>query len=1597
MKINDERAPLQTVRFRMPLFPPLPRFGGEGRGEGAKPRQLASARPPHPLPRKAGGEGTRGPLASASLPSVTVLGLLMLALSAHAQAPKDPYKDTYTKYVPDFVQKIEKEFQNSRSMYLGWRQDAEHMKLSSESSFFTLNILEEDSRANALVEAGLKREEQNQHREALKIYQQVIEKYPTSMYRVSNHGVFVPVGQYCQRRILQFPASDLAFYRSLYDAAAKEAFDNARRQFSTLGMADVAEKMLATSYGPLAVLELGNAALDAGHYLAALEHFTSVRDSFPDANLRTPDLALKIALCDKMLGNDKAAAPAAKGKSGISPEQLQQLDALVKSAKMERPPFQSQLANNAMSATDDYTLFPPSTDVLGLKEPVWRNALPGTRLDFFVTTQPAVTRDSVIYRHKNVVYCKSILNGEARWTSDIGGRSNAQDWAERQYPQEDVLVQDGLVFTSINKSGPSLVALDEVTGQLKWAFGPMVASNEDEARMRFETAPAGGPKAVYSGYVLDNIEGESHTDSEYGVIAFDSRTGRQLWRTPLCRLAPGKFAAGHAEGRRNKIRSFTSPPLYHQGTLYYSTNSGAMAALDCLSGRVKWLMRYPYYPEIHDATRAFGRGGEPVQYTRIFFRPHRPMFWYNQRPLLSGENLYVLPVDSNSIYAIDRRTGKVNWTSQRGGQSSAYLLGMTKQNQLAVAYSGRDKQIDAELTTSPLHLLDPATGNAVWKAPDLVLPDDSPTMKNYVFASPTLHWQMNQQWFEMPARPSMTSDGRVTIGTFRYVGYPIYGYVSNIGCIDIEKKEIVARRRYYSGEILARASTDIHENGPNELDVLEKSPIKDDKMKATIAMLKEVVVDQDPENDHGPFLPFARLTFERHGVPFELRFGPRQVEMIYDRDAVRKNLATRGDQETNLAKAELAMAESGLDEASALLNQCLKQSSSEDLDFRAAVNQQLFRVHQQLTRRAIRAGENDADRDNALGMSRTASTLAEEMETLFAVAESHQRRGDLPAAARTLRSIIATYGDREYPIAPLSVADGKEVLKQAHDVLDRYQARVQSTMLAKEFGNSLALNKKGLSLYLSTLSPLPKSLTVRAGEFASYRLLQLQQQNPDFAKLDQEQADKELAHLQPAELLQRLAEYPGTPAAKRRHDELMPKADRRQRALLDDMARAGGLKREGDAASSGVVAAALPQTPREHDFADDEGASRLVLQRKGEGTVAPNLLFIGAQLRKRLDNKFVLTAWDLNAGKPAWETGELRLKGKGQEPGFFEAFVRGDLVIVHGLYDVLAFNWKDGQLRWRFQVPFDFEIKHALMQDDLLVLAGKSETMALVADSDQPTGEVAWQVKERGDLYSEPFHHGNRLVSVRKFPFSVTVRSNATGQLIGRLDLPDLSMNRRHPLIDGGPEELPIVHHGRQLLVTDAWYYILIDVERPGIIWKRLVDQSDVTRDPAMRFYLGDKHLAVLKEDYDSKAFYMLSAETGEILWQTDPKKTTVQPLHSMRIADGTAYGIQPHAGQGFYLVARDAQKGQQVFREEVVGFQGKPEVTLWPVQDPDHLLVQIADRQTFELRAFDRKTGKLVATLRKQGVASFGTHGRVSIAVQNGRLVMLSKDKLSY
>ncbi len=1537
---------------------------------------------------------------------------------------RDPYRDHYQKYQPAFM---------SFTKDPAWQRPKKEMELSTEKSFYTQNMIKEDQRAYALVTAGVQKEKDGQFREALKIYQQLFDrilfKNPDIQFRVSEYGIFVPVAQYVQRRILQFPDEDLKYYRTLYDAKAKEAFEQSRRKHSLVGLTEVANTMLATSYGGRALLELGKAALDSGYYLSALEFLKTVRDFIPDKELRTPELGMQIAYCQKMLGfkegKAKTTRDAFSGNSALTKQQLGHLQQIVQKASYQRSGPFAQLASKPNLSADDYVAFRPTEDPQALKKPVWQHELPGTRNDYYVYTHPTVTGNSVIYRHKNIVYARSILNGELRWTNELGGRAVWQNWRDRIFPMESLIVTNGVVVTPLYKVGASLVALDEVTGQMRWAYGPMVASTPREARMRFEAAPAAGPRTIYAPYVLDNIEGDTHTDSEYGILALDSATGRVIWDRTLCRLLPGKFAGGFASRVRNRIRSYTSPPLYHEGTLYYNSNAGAIAALDARSGRVKWMMRYPYTKEIHDQTRSIGGF---ARYTPI--KMNTPLLWYNQRALLVENRLYVMPVDTRFAFCIDRRDGTVQWCRRKGYSyksngrphwaeaGATHFVGPMSDGTLVYVYSGRSRVVQ---------LVDPKTGKTLWESGDIVQKDPHPVMDVSFGFHRWTPITMNHRGIITSARPFLTADDKLYITGFHINGVgaqavgvgpggpqKVSAQISHLACVDLKQRKVVAQRRYYNGSLLSHADNIIRNTAPHVIKTLESLPHKSPNVKAQIKSLKTVAADTTPTNSHPYFMPHARVTFERYGQPFELRIGPRKIEMVYARDNVLAKLKTREDPDAVFAQAELAIADNQLDTAAAQLTQCLNTISSEDLDFRATINQQLYRVHKRLARRAVLEGVAEDEVKHGMGMSRTRSTLAEEIETLFALSEGLARKGDTAAAASRLQSIINVYGHHEYPLSSISALQSRELLETANEVLAGYRKMAAASTLKEPLQETIQLLSKGLPLYQSTVSPLKKDLTIRAGELAAMRLRIIQGQDKSFREALAAKAAQAFQGSTEEEQLHLILRFPGTPAAQKylngQFDAFAQKgtdAGRKRLWQLADAARVGGLAiPQAHRAHSLAPTAQNKEAPfsvaqkvRKHTFKDEHVTHRIVLQRRGERATHPELAFLGARIRKRLDNKFALRCLDLNTGETKWDVENLRLRGTGQEPGFFTAFVYRDLVAVHGLYDVLAFNLADGKLRWRYRVPFDFEIKHANLSGDLLVVAGKAETVALYLPTPIKSGEVAWQVQEKGDLYAAPYFHGERYISVRKFPFSATVRYRATGKLIGRLQLPDLSLHTQHPLLDDGPRAVPMAHDKRMLFLTDGWYFLAVDVERMCIAWKRLIELNDATRDPPMRFAVRGPYLTVLKQNYDQKAVYMFSSETGAQLWKTDPKNPkSPAPMHSILVDGEQVYGIELYPGQGFYLVGRNAKSGNLLFRQKVEGYQSKPKVTLDPERYGDHIIVRVQDKQDFEIKAFDlTQKGKPVFTLKQKGVGPFGVPGRASATVQAGHPVLLTSKELGF
>ena len=139
--------------------------------------------------------------------------------------------------------------------------------------------------------------------------------------------------------------------------------------------------------------------------------------------------------------------------------------------------------------------------------------------------------------------------------------------------------------------GPSLAAVDQYTGQMLWAKGPMAAQTEDEWLDRYQAAPAaargardraGGPRR-HPRPDATSPRPPSWRRSNRGPA---SCCGGRGWP----RIAPLKITQSRYP---RKIRILSSTPLVNEGVVYHVTNAGIVAAVDAQTGNIRWLTRYP--------------------------------------------------------------------------------------------------------------------------------------------------------------------------------------------------------------------------------------------------------------------------------------------------------------------------------------------------------------------------------------------------------------------------------------------------------------------------------------------------------------------------------------------------------------------------------------------------------------------------------------------------------------------------------------------------------------------------------------------------------------------------------------------------------------------------------------------------------------------------------------------------------------------------------------------------------------------------------------------------------------------------------------------
>jgi outer membrane protein assembly factor BamB len=240
-------------------------------------------------------------------------------------------------------------------------------------------------------------------------------------------------------------------------------------------------------------------------------------------------------------------------------------------------------------------------------------------------------------------------------------------------------------------------ALARAEGNLRWQVGGPRGDNELPLAGTFFLGP---PLPLGDTlYVLGERAGEIR------LMALDSRNGRPLWEQQLARL--DRFVGTDPVRRLAGVT-----PSYADGVLVCPTSAGAVVAVDLTTRALRWGFRYGRDISGLPSRRAQAPGG-----VRTFDR------WMDTTALLADGRVFLAPVESNKLYCIDLRDGRLLWSRDRSGGS--FLPGVHNGQLLVVAQSAVhwfDAQTGAETRVVPLPSGAAPSGRGLLTADHYLLP-----------------------------------------------------------------------------------------------------------------------------------------------------------------------------------------------------------------------------------------------------------------------------------------------------------------------------------------------------------------------------------------------------------------------------------------------------------------------------------------------------------------------------------------------------------------------------------------------------------------------------------------------------------------------------------------------------------------------------------------------------------------------------------------------------------------------------------------------------------------------------------------------------------
>jgi outer membrane protein assembly factor BamB len=169
----------------------------------------------------------------------------------------------------------------------------------------------------------------------------------------------------------------------------------------------------------------------------------------------------------------------------------------------------------------------------------------------------------------------------------------------------------------------------------------------------FEGAPL-----LHQGSVLVALTGLAGVRAQTSIACYDAATGALRWRQDLCDSP--EYEDQPAPRNRRQLLTLAGTQVV------YCSHAGALVALDALTGRRTWAVRYPVRgPRLSDSESS-SRDAGPCVY--------------------DGSRLFAAPADSDRVLCLDPQTGRVLW--ERDGVELTELLGVARRRLIFTTPNG---------------------------------------------------------------------------------------------------------------------------------------------------------------------------------------------------------------------------------------------------------------------------------------------------------------------------------------------------------------------------------------------------------------------------------------------------------------------------------------------------------------------------------------------------------------------------------------------------------------------------------------------------------------------------------------------------------------------------------------------------------------------------------------------------------------------------------------------------------------------------------------------------------------------------------------------